>query len=123
MDHRLVILFKGNSQYDSVNTMVDQLAAALRSEGVGALTLDTRAANCVATAVTLIQEDRVRLFISPNGFGIPEAGQDAGFYRACSAPVLIYFVDHPAYHYPRIGGGRALARSGHSPLSQRLVAT
>jgi len=98
----LVVLFKGHSQYDSVNTMVDAVARAL--EGLGAPTriLDTRAADCVAAAVALVRQQRVRLFLSLNGFGIPAAGQGAGFYAETDAPLLIYFVDHPAYHLPRI---------------------
>src|SRR5581483_5830483 len=102
MRERLVVLFRGHSQYDSVNTMVDELAQGLRAEGAETIVLDTRIADCVATALTLIRHDRVRLFLSLNGFGIPEPGHGAGFYGESAAPLLIYFVDHPAYHYARI---------------------
>ena len=108
----IVVLFKGHSQYDSVNTMVDQLAAALERLGAATLILDTRDADCVATAVGLVRQRQVRLFLSLNGFGIPAAGQGAGFYGESDAPVLIYFVDHPAYHLARI----------RAPLP-RLIAT
>lgn len=50
--------------------------------------------------------------MSLNGFGLPAAGQGAGFYAESTAPVLVYFVDHPAYHYERI----------RAPLP-RLIAT
>jgi Glycosyl transferases group 1 len=98
----LVVLFKGHSQYGSVNTMVDQLAAAFRRCGVQTLVLDTLAADCVPTIVTLVRQRRVRMFLSLNGYGIPAADQGAGFYAESPAPAVIYFVDHPAVHYPRI---------------------
>ncbi len=107
-----ILLFKGHSQYDSVNTMVDQLARALERLGAPTVILDTRADDCVAAAAGLSQRRRVRLFLSLNGFGIPAAGQGAGFYGESEAPMLIYFVDHPAYHHPRL----------RTPLP-RLVAT
>lgn len=108
----VVVLFKGHSQYDSVNTMVDQLGRALERLGAATVTLDTRAGDCVAAATALARQRRVRFFLSLNGFGIPAAGQGAGFYGESDAPVLIYFVDHPAYHHPRI----------RAPLP-RLIAT
>lgn len=110
MAESLIVLFKGHSHYDSVNAMVEQLAAAFGRAGAASRVLDTRAADCIGEAVALIRAGRVRLFVSLNGFGIPEQG--AGFYAESAAPVLIYFVDHPAYHYPRI----------RAPLP-RLIAT
>ena len=95
-----IVLFKGHSHYDSVNGMVDQLAASFARAGAASRVLDTRAADCVAQAVALVRSGAVRLFVSLNGYGIPDQG--AGFYAESTAPVLIYFVDHPAYHYPRI---------------------
>jgi hypothetical protein len=44
----------------------------------------------------------VRFFLSLNGYGIPAPGQGAGFYAETAAPVLIYFVDHPAHHHPTV---------------------
>jgi glycosyl transferase family 1 len=111
-DSSLIVLFKGHSQYDSVNTMVDALAVAFARRGIGTQILDTRAADCVAAATALVRQGRVRLFLSLNGFGIPAVGQGAGFYAESAAPVLIYFVDHPAYHLGRI----------RAPLP-RLIAT
>ena len=100
MTDRLIVLFKGHSQYDSVNTMVEQLGAAFGRVGAPAVILDTRSSSCVGEAVALLRREAVRLFVSLNGYGIPEEGP--GFYAESPAPVLIYFVDHPAYHYPRI---------------------
>lgn len=111
-DGPVIVLFKGHSQYGSVNAMVDQLAQALEGLGAPTAILDTRAADCVAAAVGFVRQRRVRFFLSMNGFGIPGAGQGAGFYGESDAPVLIYFVDHPAYHYPRL----------RAPLP-RLIAT
>jgi Glycosyl transferases group 1 len=103
MDESCIVLFKGHSQYDSVNTMVEQLAAAFARAGAASLVLDTRAPGCVADAAALVRRGGVRLFVSLNGYGIPEEG--VGFYAESKAPVLIYFVDHPAYHYPRVRAG------------------
>jgi glycosyltransferase involved in cell wall biosynthesis len=99
---KTIVLFKGHSQHDSVNAMVDQLAAAFERQGEATVVLDTRAADCVAAAVALVRQQRVRLFLSLNGFGIPAAGQGAGFYAESDAPVVVFFVDHPAYHHPTI---------------------
>jgi Glycosyl transferases group 1 len=99
---KAILLFKGHSQHDSVNGMVDELARAFERQGASTTVLDTRDPGCVAAAVTLVRQQRVRLFLSLNGFGVPAAGQGAGFYAESDAPAVIFFVDHPAYHYPTI---------------------
>lgn len=98
----VAVLFKGHSQYGSVATMVDQFAGALRRLGAETAILDTRAPDCVSTVVALLRQNRIRAFLSLNGYGIPSPGQGAGFYGISGAPVMIYFVDHPAYHFPTI---------------------
>src|SRR5215469_14174027 len=105
-----IALFKGHSQHDSVNAMVDQLAAAFERQGQATTVLDTRDAGCVAAAVALVRQRRVGLFLSLNGFGVPAAGQGAGFYAESDAPLVIFFVDHPAYHYPTIRAPLPLLR-------------
>jgi glycosyltransferase involved in cell wall biosynthesis len=97
-----VILYRGHSDYDSVATMVEDLGAALRRRGFATAMLDVRAPDCIAESVRLVRAGDVRFFLSVNGYGIPAAGQGAGFYGETRAPMLIYFVDHPAYHYPTI---------------------
>jgi glycosyltransferase involved in cell wall biosynthesis len=98
----VVVLFKGHSQYGSVATMVDQFAGALRRLGAETAILDTRAPDCVPSVVALLRQNRIRAFLSLNGYGIPSPGQGAGFYEISGVPVMIYFVDHPAYHFPTI---------------------
>lgn len=98
----VIVLFKGHSLYGSVAAMVDQLTEALRRQGFETATFDTRAPDCVASILTVLRQNRVRAFLSLNGYGLPAAGQGAGFYELTDAPVMIYFVDHPAYHFPTI---------------------
>lgn len=97
-----VVLYRGHSDYESVGTMVRDLAAAFARRGFTPALLDLRAPDCVAQAVRLVRGGEVRFFVSFNGYGIPGPGQGAGFYAETQAPVLIYFVDHPAYHYPTL---------------------
>jgi hypothetical protein len=82
--------------------MVEQLSQAFERLGVPTMVLDTRAADCVASAVALVRQRRVRLFLSITGVGIPAPGQGAGFYGESDAPVLIYFLDDPASYYPLV---------------------
>ncbi|MEI7610504.1 MAG: glycosyltransferase [Rhodospirillaceae bacterium] len=95
----VAVLYKAKSEFDSLNTMVDHWAAALRRKGFRPEIVDLRAADAVARAVALIRGERVALFLSLNGFGVPTPGQGPGFYQECAAPLFIHFVDHPAYHH------------------------
>jgi hypothetical protein len=97
-----VVLYRGHSDYESVGTMVQELAAAFQRRGLTPVLLDLRTPDCIAQAVRLVWDGDVRFFLSLNGYGIPAPGQGAGFYAETKAPVLVYFVDHPAYHYPTI---------------------
>ena len=98
----VAILYKGNSEFDSLNTMVDHWAAALARRGIRPEIVDLRAPDPVARAVALIRRERVVLFVSLNGYGVPKPGQGPGFYQESAAPLFIHFVDHPVYHYPTI---------------------
>ena len=97
-----VVLYRGHSDYESVGTMVQELAAAFQRRGLTPVLLDLRAPDCIAQAVRLVWDGDVRFFLSLNGYGIPAPGQGAGFYAETKAPVLVYFVDHPAYHYSTV---------------------
>ncbi|HEY1504295.1 MAG TPA: glycosyltransferase [Stellaceae bacterium] len=97
-----VVLYRGHSDYESVGTMVRDLAAAFARSGLNPVLLDLRAPDCVAQAVRLARGGDVRFFLSLNGYGIPAPGQGAGFYAETATPVLVYFVDHPAYHHKTI---------------------
>ncbi|MCB2102573.1 MAG: glycosyltransferase family 1 protein [Rhodobacterales bacterium] len=91
-----VILFKGESQFGSVNAMVDQAAAAFERRGFATTRVDIRDAAFAATLEDAIRADDVALVFSLNGYGLPRSG--AGFYGALNAPVFAYYVDHPLYH-------------------------
>jgi hypothetical protein len=97
-----VILYKGHSDYESLNTMVDHWAQALARRGFRPEIIDLRAPDAVGRVVGLIRGGTVRLFLSVNGFGVPAAGAGPGFYQETDAPLAIYFVDHPLYHYPTL---------------------
>ena len=98
----VAVLYKGHSGFDSLNTMVDHWAAALRLRGIRPEIVDLRAGDAVARTVALIRNERVALFLSLNGYGVPKPGQGPGFYQETTAPLLVYFVDHPVYHHPII---------------------
>ena len=98
----VAVLYKGKSEFDSLNTMVDHWAAALRKQGVRPEIVDLRQPGAIARTVALIRNEPVSLFLSLNGYGVPEPGQGPGFYQESAAPLFIYFVDHPVYHYPTI---------------------
>ncbi len=98
----VAILYKGKSEFDSLNTMVDHWAAALRTQGMRPEIVDLRAPDAVARAVALIRAEPVALFLSLNGYGVPRPGQGPGFYQESAAPLFIHFVDHPVYHHPII---------------------
>ncbi len=95
----VVILYKGHSEFDSLNTMVDHWSTALRTRGLGTEIVDLRLPDAVARTVTLIRRERVVLFLSLNGYGVPRPGQGPGFYQETQAPLFVYFVDHPVYHH------------------------
>lgn len=98
----VAVLYKGNSEFDSLNTMVDHWAAALRRQGVRPEIVDLRQPDAVARTVALIRSERVTLFLSLNGYGVPKPGQGPGFYQESAAPLFIHFVDHPIYHHRTI---------------------
>ena len=98
----IAVLYKGHSEFDSLNTMVDHWAAALRTRGIRPEIVDLRASDAVARTVALIRNRPVAFFLSLNGYGVPKPGQGPGFYQETTAPLLVYFVDHPVYHHPLI---------------------
>ena len=98
----VAVLYKGHSEFNSLNTMVDHWAAALRAKGMRPEIVDLRSADAIARTVALIRTEPVALFLSLNGYGVPKPGQGAGFYQETRAPLFVYFVDHPVYHHPII---------------------
>lgn len=69
-----VVLYRGHSDYESVGTMVEALAAAFQRRGLTPVILDLRAPDCVQQAVQLVRSGDVRFFMSLNGYGIPGPG-------------------------------------------------
>ena len=95
-----VVLYQGNSVYGSVNTMVAELAGALRRFGFEPVIIDLRRADALTETLEVIAGGRVVFFLSLNGFGIPEQG--AGYYAAVDLPLAMVCVDHPIGLYPLI---------------------
>ncbi|MBX9635249.1 MAG: hypothetical protein K2X44_09745, partial [Magnetospirillum sp.] len=98
---KTVVVFQGKSDFDSVNVMAAELAQGFAALGWRPRLVDLRHPDCLAQIVAELRGGGVELFLSLNGFGIPN-GESIGFYAHSPAKVLVYFVDHPLYHYPTI---------------------
>lgn len=95
-----VVLFKGVSQYGSVNAMVAELAAAFARRGLRPAVIDMTEDALRRDLGPLLEARAVALFCCVNGIGLPSEG--TGFYALSDAPVFAYFVDHPVYHLDRL---------------------
>lgn|GEM_PF-1542990 len=95
-----VLLFKGQSQYNSVNGMVDAFERAFSDAGFDCLTPNVLDQEDMERVRNLITEDRVSMIFSLNGYGIPQ--QAGTYFDKIDIPVFIYFVDHPIFHSQRI---------------------
>jgi len=96
-----VVLFKGVSQYGSVNAMVGELAHAFERRGLRPAVVDMTEDALRRDLGPLLEGGQVALFCCVNGIGLPSDG--AGFYALSDAPVFAFFVDHPVYHLDRLG--------------------
>jgi len=96
------LFYKAKSDFDSVNTMVDEIAGGFAAQGWATHVVDLLHPDHIDQILRRIEAGQVDLFVSLNGFGIPAAGMGAGFYERTAADVLVYFVDHPIYHFPTI---------------------
>lgn len=95
-----VVLFKGASQYGSVNAMVGELPQAFARRGLRPVVVDMTEDALKRDLEPLLEDGAVALFCCVNGIGLPSDG--AGFYALSDAPVFAYFVDHPVYHLDRL---------------------
>lgn len=100
---KTLVIYKGKSDFDSVNTMVSDLGYGFVRLGWDVNVMDLRTPDCVSKTASLVRGQGVDLFLSVNGYGVPGADSTSiGFYAESAAPVLIYFVDHPIYHHTTI---------------------
>lgn len=97
-----VLLFKGHSDFDSVNAMVAACADALAQIGFAPTVLDVRAADHIARALAVIRSGRLAFTLCLSGLGLPEEGFGEGFYAETDAPVVALWLDHPVFLYPRL---------------------
>lgn len=95
-----VLLHKGRSEYLSLNTMVDGLAAGFGRQGFSPAVLDVGAPDYGERVGPLLREGGIALIASLNGIGLPrEAGT---FQDAIGAPTFVAYLDHPYYHLDRL---------------------
>ncbi|MHA1597998.1 MAG: glycosyltransferase family protein [Alphaproteobacteria bacterium] len=95
-----IILFKGVSEHNSVNGMVDAIADAFEARGFVCSIVNVAEGGLAKDMPDLIAGGDVCLIFSLNGFGLPR--QTGSFYDKTDIPVMVFFVDHPAYHRDRI---------------------
>ncbi|MEO5335835.1 MAG: glycosyltransferase [Magnetospirillum sp. WYHS-4] len=95
-----VVLFKGVSDYLSLNTMVEGLAAAFGRRGFSPAILDMAAADYPDRIRATLAAGDTALFVSLNGIGLPREG--GTFFDRRDEPVVALFVDHPIYHLDRL---------------------
>ena len=99
-DRPRIILFRGHSLYDSVNTMVAELALAVGRQGCRPEVVDLRCEDARDRIVSLVREGAVGRFLCVNGLGLPATAEDCRLYRETGVPVVLYALDHPIGLYP-----------------------
>lgn len=109
-----VVLFQSVSQYQSLNTMAQELAEAWRARGVSARLIDLRVSGYDAIAEALAAGPRAAITIS--GYGIVDPGASDrlhALYRDSGVPVVSLYFDPLFYYLNQLG----------KALPRRLVAT
>jgi hypothetical protein len=97
-----VLLFKGHSDFASVNAMLGECAEALAGLGLEPTVLDVRDPGHIAAALAVVRGGRLAFTLCMSGMGLPEAGHGEGFYAETAAPVVALWLDHPVFLYPRV---------------------
>jgi hypothetical protein len=97
-----VLLFKGHSDFASVNEMVRQCAEALAELGFRPTVLDVRDQGHIAAALKVVRGGRLAFTLCLSGIGLPDEGFGEGFYAETAAPVVALWLDHPVFLYPRL---------------------
>lgn len=95
-----IVLFKGVSEHNSVNGMVDAIAGAFTKRGFVCSIVNVAEGGLANDMPGLIAGGDIGLIFCLNGFGLPR--HQGSFYDKIEIPVFLYFVDHPAYHRDRI---------------------
>lgn len=116
MTDSLVVIFKGISQYQSLNTMASELAEAYRSLGYRASLIDLQAipdhVQLKRLIVKALNDDRLHLIVTISGYGL-DTSQTNNIYTGVGVPVLSLYFD-PLILY---------ANQIDLPISPRVITT
>ncbi len=89
----VAVLFKGESAFESVNSMVESFAKAFTAFGVECVIIDGMEAGFGDQLRKLFVSRPIAFFFSVNGIGVPVQG--TAFYNDIPVPLFTYFLDRP----------------------------
>ncbi len=92
-----VILFHGFSQYQSLNTMADELATAFNAAGTSVTMIDARIADYPKAVRALVDQGDIRAVITLTGFGL-DINKEHNAYSGMAAPMISLYYD-PLFYY------------------------
>lgn len=102
MEQPIIVIFKGQSQYDVMRYFADYIAAAFEQYGYPVKIIDFLENDAVNHLNATIQKQEIFFFFSFNGIGIDIAVQGKSLYDQLQVPLVTFFVDDPIYHIDRI---------------------
>ncbi|CAM4521211.1 MULTISPECIES: hypothetical protein [Paenibacillus] len=102
MSQPVIVIFKGQSQYDVMRYFADYIATAFEQYGYPIKIIDFLEKDAITQLNTTIQNQEIFFFFSFNGIGINIDVQGKSLYDQLNVPLVAFFVDDPIYHIERI---------------------
>jgi len=92
-----VVLFRGESNFGNIGSMVPALAAGFQDAGFMTKVIDIREAGHEADLSQVAQAGRIAALVCVSGFGLPPApeSQAVDLFNGLDVPVIGVFLDHP----------------------------
>lgn len=112
MSDALVVIFKGISQYQSLNTMATELAEAYRDHGYHVDIIDLQDSSQHQYLSSIIKKSNIHVIINISGYGL-DLKLSENLYQGCGIPVISLYFD-PLILY---------ANQIDLPISPRLITT
>ena len=98
-----VIVFKGQSQYDSLRLFADEFADGLIDCGVKTHVVDLMEADFASEINQLLLKEKIEIVFAFNGVGCDFKLDDGTLlYDAMGAKYFAIYVDHPILHMERL---------------------
>lgn len=98
-----VLVIHADSQFGFMDGVAAEVAAGFRALGYRSIATHPLDARKMAEASAIIAKDGIGMAILMNGVGMDLADEDfSTFLKSLKAPVVGFFLDHPAYHSSRI---------------------